>query len=351
MAAGNRIAYVDSLRFIAAFFVVLQHYLERQTDAFSQAFVNLGPGVGGVALFFLVSGFIIPFSVAKGFNPVDYAIRRVTRIYPLYLFLLGVLALHQFVGIGLGEQPEYGAYDWTVAIPILSEYVGGTPIIGVAWTLPLEFAWYVLFALFVTVFDARIARRLEMAMIAIILFAVAVSIAFEIHVPAGRLFMLYAAVIGYKTYLLTSGQLRTPEFIKSVVIFVALLIPVYYVSFSVFPHDTLTFEQALMPWLLATTIFLVVALVPQIRNSRVLCNPVIAYLGAISYSVYLTHITVYEALQPHVGKQYLLVVAVAVTLLVSSITFFLIEKNGIKLGRVLSGLLKDHAKTKNFTHT
>ncbi|MBB4859918.1 peptidoglycan/LPS O-acetylase OafA/YrhL [Novosphingobium chloroacetimidivorans] len=346
----SRITYIDGLRFIAAAMVVLQHYFEHRTGVMTQVVRTLQPGVAGVALFFFVSGFIIPFSVTRGFNPIDFAIRRVSRIYPLYLVCLVPFAFYQVTGLGLAARPTFDAVRWIAALLLVSEYVGEKPIIGAAWTLPLEFLWYGLFAVFITTCRTGVARRLERAIVGVTLITLVVTLATGVRIPAGRIFMLYAAVIGYKAFLLTEGEMRLRHFLASVALFVLLLVPSFYLAFQLHSHARVGFAQALYPWLFGLTLFLLVVLIPRARASPLLCNPIAAYLGAISYSVYLVHGQTYDAIRSVVPSAWAVPLSMTVTLLLASLTYRLVERSGIDLGRAMSGRIKHRAPTLTVCH-
>jgi peptidoglycan/LPS O-acetylase OafA/YrhL len=69
---ASRLAYVDSLRFAAALLVLFQHIGERFESGIVKWAIGFGPGLSGVILFFLISGFVIPFSVRMPFDPITY---------------------------------------------------------------------------------------------------------------------------------------------------------------------------------------------------------------------------------------------------------------------------------------
>lgn len=63
----------------------------------------------------------------------------------------------------------------------------------------------------------------------------------------------------------------------------------------------------------------------------------VVYLGAISYGVYLCHVSLIGLVAPYASnltQQFLLLAAAATA--VSTVTYYLIEKPGLALGRLLS---------------
>lgn len=88
----SRISSLDGLRFIAAAMVVAHHFMPRVS--FAQSGENFRHnGYMGVTFFFVLSGFVLTYKyVSSDFslklNPADFAIGRLARIYPVYLFAL-----------------------------------------------------------------------------------------------------------------------------------------------------------------------------------------------------------------------------------------------------------------------
>ena len=73
------------------------------------------------------------------------------------------------------------------------------------------------------------------------------------------------------------------------------------------------------------------------RLSRFLFeNRVVQYLGTISYSMYLTHYLILENLPEIHNKTLFFVALVAGTIIASTITYFLIEKPFIIIGKNLT---------------
>ena len=93
---GGRLRYIDALRGIAAVLVLWLHVansyraMSPQTEAHARwlnDFISqIDIGRIGVVVFFLISGFVIPFSIkpASAAPVAGFVIRRVFRIYPAY---------------------------------------------------------------------------------------------------------------------------------------------------------------------------------------------------------------------------------------------------------------------------
>ena len=96
--AANRLGFLDFVRGIAAFAVLLQHTGETLWPSINWAthqYVNIGRF--GVVAFFLVSGFIIPFSLERGGSVRRFGVGSFFRLYPLYwVSLIAILVIYQF---------------------------------------------------------------------------------------------------------------------------------------------------------------------------------------------------------------------------------------------------------------
>lgn len=90
---------LTGMRFLAAMHVVLFHYAQPHLADWPEWVRNIaGRGYVAVALFFILSGFILSYSYLDGRRPFDrtrFWIARIARIYPVYLLSL-VLSWHFF---------------------------------------------------------------------------------------------------------------------------------------------------------------------------------------------------------------------------------------------------------------
>lgn len=104
--------------------------------------------------FFAMSGFLIggPLLHYAAFDRVsvrNYAIDRATRILPCYYFVFFALTLAHFVLFG--ERAIYWSY-----LVFLQCYTDHLLFLGVAWTLSVEVASYILLPIFIWLFRFRI---------------------------------------------------------------------------------------------------------------------------------------------------------------------------------------------------
>ncbi len=335
--ASTRLEYVESLRFIAAALVLFQHYIEQYSGLpLFHEITQIGPGLSGVVIFFCVSGYVVPMSVRGKIDPLNFMIRRIFRVYPLmlaaFVFLFvagsaGILAKWSFMA-------DATAYQWLANILLLQEYVGAKPILGVTWTLAVEFVWYGLFALSLWRFGDRAGRILSIALPIIILVLTVASLVLGERVPLGRLNMIYACVLGYQAYLLDSGKISLRTLGLSIIAFLAVTIMSNLVAFGFYHHPQISLWQALWPWILGPLAFFAVVAMPQVRNAKILNEGVLPRWGAASYSIYIFHsIGLAAAAQYTTGIWAGSVVAIGLTAVMSFLGYRYVELKGVKLGQ------------------
>ena len=151
-ASGQRLEWLDALRGIAALCVVFDH-LGTYVLQHARHVVSLwfDPGQYGVYVFFLVSGFIVPASLERKGSVRSFWVGRAFRLYPLYLFALVAVVVPWRLGMdslrGAGQHPGTSALGHML---MLSNLLGVPNAINVIWTLSYEMAFYLLLtALFV----------------------------------------------------------------------------------------------------------------------------------------------------------------------------------------------------------
>jgi peptidoglycan/LPS O-acetylase OafA/YrhL len=147
-AAGGRLAWLDALRGLAALCVVFDHatYVVLQS-AHSLVSRWADPGQYGVFVFFLVSGYIIPASLERKGSIRGFWISRAFRLYPLYLFAVGLAVLLHEMGIGDIYAMTYNKLDWVLScLLMMSNMLFGPNVPIVSWTLSYEMVFYLLLA-------------------------------------------------------------------------------------------------------------------------------------------------------------------------------------------------------------
>ncbi len=178
---------LDAIRFIAAFLVVLHHgqFFKEQNGLDAWKFLNPAleeTGRMGVNLFFVLSGFLISYLLLKerqdtgGLNLRNFYIRRILRIWPLYLaFGIGMVFLAPYVLHLLNVAPDYSAA--TVATNLiflllfavniqLAFFPYNKGIVEISWSVCIEEQFYLVWPLLIIAFGNRL-KTLFMLMLGI----------------------------------------------------------------------------------------------------------------------------------------------------------------------------------------
>jgi peptidoglycan/LPS O-acetylase OafA/YrhL len=150
-AAANherRLAWLDALRGFAALCVVFDHgstLLLLPARSFLYQWFNLGQY--GVFVFFLVSGYIVPASLERKGSVRGFWISRAFRLYPMFLLALVLSAVAYKTGHGTianaGAHPATAILGWVF---MLQNLAAGVNVPLVVWTLSYEMVFYLLLA-------------------------------------------------------------------------------------------------------------------------------------------------------------------------------------------------------------
>lgn len=170
---GALIHNIHTLRGIACLLVVAHHALDLIARSGAATFY---PNIGalGVDLFFVISGFVIVISTHRQMTPLDFSLRRIMRVVPLY-WACTIAAFVLFCVVESYTYTENSAsFNELVSSLFFIPYkeINGQmgPIIFVGWTLQYEMMFYAIFAL------SLFFRRLVLpGMVAAVLLCLAVA--------------------------------------------------------------------------------------------------------------------------------------------------------------------------------
>ena len=157
-ARGRRLAWLDALRGIAALCVVYAHFGTRVLPQVHRAVYSVfDPGLYGVLVFFLVSGYIVPASLERKGSVRSFWLGRLFRLFPLFVFAIAaVLLLHEFGLASVRDTNQNVTASVFSHLFMLNELLGQTNVIVVLWTLSYEMVFYVLLT---ALFTAGLHKR------------------------------------------------------------------------------------------------------------------------------------------------------------------------------------------------
>ncbi|MFJ7589676.1 acyltransferase family protein [Streptomyces sp. NPDC097617] len=145
-AAASRLGWLDALRGIAALTVVVHHLglpLSWVPHG-SRLPYYLHPGIFGVMLFFLVSGYIIPASLERRGDIRGFWVSRLFRIYPVVIVTLvgSLLVLPRAYTVVANWNYQHPMLTAVGNALMIQDLIGVTNVLGVMWTLAYEMVFY-----------------------------------------------------------------------------------------------------------------------------------------------------------------------------------------------------------------
>ena len=154
----NSLISIQILRAVAAWLVVYHHY--RSTLYEDESNVSLG--MLGVSIFFLISGFIMFYSLAsRTCSAKEFFVRRLIRIVPAYWFYTFLTVLLSLMYAKEFSSTFVASTGWNLNNLISSLFFIGSkvpsgvvyfPILRVGWTLSFEMFFYALLSLCILTF-------------------------------------------------------------------------------------------------------------------------------------------------------------------------------------------------------
>jgi peptidoglycan/LPS O-acetylase OafA/YrhL len=391
--SAPRLAWLDALRGFAALCVVFDHggYLVLQS-ARHAAYQVIDVGQYGVFVFFLVSGYIVPASLERKGSLRGFWISRGFRLYPMYALavLIAIIAFKTGYGDIANAQRHPGTSAASMLL-MLPDVLTGPNVPNVVWSLSYEMGFYLLLA---ALFSWRAHRHsggyalacavgavalggilpmaafaraaggphgqliLDLAVDGALIAAIALTVsgnqvASRIGATVGGLIALLLLTVnqgwpypwsgltilalmftGTLLYRAEQGEARWLNAIAvaAVVLVLVIVTGLWHGTH----HGHVWRDQWVSSVLLAAATF---AVGLAVRHRKI--PAALAWLGLVSYSVYLLHPLVLNAYRSMFGVhrhpmwEQLLIAAgiVGVVIVVSAVTYYAVEKPMQRLGR------------------
>ncbi|MDJ1498335.1 acyltransferase [Cytophagaceae bacterium DM2B3-1] len=369
---------LTGLRFIAAFVVLISH-LEEMKKLFGYDNWRDVPGVrymGATAVnfFFVLSGFLITYlllqekSTTGTVSLMDFYSKRMTRIWPLYYFLLllGLVIIPQISWMDIPHvSTEVSARNVFFFLTIFPNAVfalyGFTPYLVQTWSIGVEEQFYAVWPL-LFLRTSKPIRNISIFFVVYLFIYVIASIALP-KLPPGNLnsaIMVFKltridsmAVGGLGAWLVFSNKQRILALLLHplVQIVTGIAILLLMVSAIAFPLSHSVFSVLFLVWILN------VALKPESALTKLLEGNVFNYLGKISYGIYMYHFLVIGFVLHLLRGSFLInplgivenlvlyVLTTALVILVSALSYHAFELKVMRWQpRVAAGLRKIKAK-------
>ncbi len=284
MVQKSKLELIQGLRFLAAilvvFFHIHMHYRETEVSLMGD-FFRLGSN--GVDIFFVLSGFIIFYTLKGTSNtPLRFILKRSFRILPSYwlLLLLPTIAL-QILGFS-DKHPEL------METPSLIQAILLTPNhqqIGPSWTLSYELFFYLI------VFISLIFRSYGKLMFLLFLLPLLTLIQIIPDIEGLSFFqnpISLEFLMGIIVFKLSEQQ-TLPKVQSYIILGISttlFIVNGLYSKFA-FVNIPVLCDRAIQFGI--PSLGIVYSLICIERNSKVRLPSWILTLGAASYSLYLTH--------------------------------------------------------------
>lgn len=340
-APAGRLTHLDGLRGIAALIVILQHAAQVVAEAGFGLFgpmldaVNLGRF--GVILFFLISGFVIPFSF-RGPTPLrDFAISRFFRLYPAFWLSIPILAI---VAATKGRAPDLPTF--LANITMVQEWFGYANIGWGYWTLSYEMGFYLLCMLLFAGGALASARANALLLAAMIALTLLPFMRAGLGLDAGPIVekwyfiaMFLAGMLLRRVVVEGSAEARRWATVLLPLLFGAGLL-MGGLWLPVPSNGSIYFK----PIALATSMALPLPLFYAVLRWRPQPGPLLIWFGTISYSLYLFQdvgLHLLPFLLPPGDAPLLFFAAVfAVTIAIAALVYRFVEAPMIAAGRRLT---------------
>jgi peptidoglycan/LPS O-acetylase OafA/YrhL len=361
---GNpRFPLFDSLRAIAALSVFLGHTVTG-TMTFGQPLYPYGIelAVQGVAVFFLISGFLLyrPFLVARrsgrGLSVPAFARRRLLRIVPAYWAALSIFLL---VGVVSGVT----SHNWWIFYGFGQIYstndIGHG--IGAAWTLCIEVTFYAMLPVFSAVAARLGPHRASIRADLVLIVALSIgSMAFRTQfnsfsdfatlstLPATFTWFAFGMLLAIASVMVSERRVGASRFARAVnrpilcwTLAVAAFLALHQIALR--PNGVLRALSEHVLYAIVALFVLLPGVFGEQRSDpvrRLLRTSSLTWIGLISYGFYLYHtIVIQELVKPisdaATGVRWvvILVGGFTITTICAAVSYYLLERPCMRLGR------------------
>lgn len=238
-------------------------------------------GQFGVGIFFIISGFVIPFSLING-SRRSFLFRRAMRIYPVYIvgFSFSMLVLY-ILAVQQDTVYKFPFFDIFAHFGIITRaLLDVSRIDGISWTLEVEIYFYLLLCIFSTrILNFNFKRYL----FSVVLVAVIAAFTFKfkwylvgVQVASGLMLLLGMAFHSFINKKINLVQLL---FLEGLVLG---LIPVLWIGFAS-PADYI------YPWMSGYLLAIVAFHGCYFLREKFSSNKIVEHFADISYPLYVVH--------------------------------------------------------------
>jgi peptidoglycan/LPS O-acetylase OafA/YrhL len=316
---------LNALRFFAAFAVIITHIeLIKNFMGYDNLWrdPNLTKGVSfvqkivfelgglGVVFFFVLSGFLITYLLlvekekTQTIEVKKFYLRRILRIWPLYylIVILGFIVIPYFTNGGVHFankvlQDNYGInlFLYLIIFPNVAYSIfPGIPHIGQTWSIGVEEQFYIIWPLL-----AKKAKNIFNMLVAVFMVMMLLKLSVLIIIKMGH---TGAAVLAFKKFVamskiecMTIGGMgaymlfqKKQSLLKY--LYHPLVLPLSIIAIPILINYTPAFLQDGIHLIYSLVFLSIIINISSNINSPIkLENKLFAFLGKISYSIYMYH--------------------------------------------------------------
>ncbi|QWT42540.1 acyltransferase family protein [Dickeya dadantii] len=356
---------LDKLRALAVFGTILSHldliYFKTPNFVKSIPYKIDTIGVFGVLLFFIISGYVISASLIKKIDTCNdektpdiiksFFIKRLFRITPSSVIWIALMFMCSwYIGMGNSKGNYEGALFALANIYNIyqNSSMASPNIFGIYWSLSLEEQFYLIFPFFLLFLTSKSNRLSFLFLISIF--------SFFIPNPYNAMFPIWGIACGIIIYLIrekineiystisTRLSFKSLRMLSNSFIFICILLVSPFIA-----NNYPTFYGLSQSILLS-----IIVMIATVNKGLVLpvgkLNPVIEWVGARSFSIYLSHVpTAYFiktfvfihaprlGIEPlDIGLSTMLIIYIPALIAVCEISYRFIEKPLTEIGRKIS---------------
>ncbi len=276
----TRYKELDALRGFAVVLVALFHFTMHR----EAAHYGFNLGSTGVCLFFIISGFVIFSSLNNVSSTSEFAINRLTRLYPTYWTCVTITFSIQII-VSLSSHKTISFSDYFINLSMIQPYFQVPNLDGSYWTLVMELGFYLFMAVLFSVNQLEKVVSIGVGLIGIVA-------AFD-FIPGAAEVRAYILVKHYLSFLQF-----LPLFLSGIVFYKLATTQrhrVYYyavlvicLTIEIIPitdGDFISRPQYISMLLLYYILF---TLFVTNKLNFIVCRPAL-FLGKISFALYLLH--------------------------------------------------------------
>lgn len=351
---NNRFLAIDLVRILAVMLVVYAHFVSVGGGAtsipdvissstmlpifnsqdwilwtFDSFLINIfstQSGILGVSIFFIVTGYLMPFMMDR-YTRVQFLINRLFRIMPVLIMSMLIIGLFVYIT----EDISYNLKSYIGSFTLSYLIIGAIPIVGVLWTLVVEVFFY-----FISSILGKFTFEKIILVQVICLFIIVLSTKYQdeyyLKLLATNLRYILMIFIGSSIYLAQKN-----ENLLSKIIYIVSSIVIAYVGFYVYKltfNDISTYNNIGTFFLATSIMFLAIwggKFIKTLPKSLV-------WFSELVYPIYLMHVPIglgmMVVLRDYFTSPYLLTsISFIIVLMVSYLLHRYIEVIGINFGK------------------